>query len=61
MVLAIIKFTIFLDVKPNNLVEKLPWWWMQQAPLKCRYASTRLHGGHCKRQYPRLIYVLPVH
>jgi len=35
MVLAT-KFTVFLDMKPNNLVEKLPRRWMQQAPLKCR-------------------------
>jgi len=35
MVLAI-NFTIFLYVKTNNLVDKLPWLWTQQAPLKCR-------------------------
>jgi hypothetical protein len=35
-----VKMTAFLDV-----AQSLPWWWRQQAPLKRRPISTRLHGA----------------
>jgi hypothetical protein len=41
------KMRAFCDVAPCSLVDEcsLPWWWGQYAPLKRRFASTRLHGA----------------